>query len=203
MLEQFVRSVIALLAILNPIGAVPVFLSLGGMNDTASRLRAARTAAFAVCTILLLSAVAGRWVLAGFGLELSALRAGGGLVIVLMGLEMLRGEPTRVQHDNSNSTTNDNVVVPFAMPTVAGPGAITTAITLAANRRGLDHAAMTGATIVTASAIVFAVLVLASRVERFMNPRAQRILLRFMGLILVSLGAQFVLGGAYDFWTQR
>lgn len=202
MVEEFVRSFVALIAILNPVGAVPVFVSLMGGAEPRVRAKNARVAALTVLVILLLSALAGRWVLAAFGLSLSALRAGGGLVIVLMGLEMLRGQPTAVQHDTAPESTADTIVVPFAMPTLAGPGSIATAITLAADKRGVEHVLTVGAAGVLASFVVFLTLLGAGYFERVMSPRAQRILLRFMGLILVSLGAQFMLGGAKEFWTQ-
>lgn len=203
MQEQFIRSVVALLAILNPIGAVPVFLGMMHGKDASQRLRAARTAAFAVFCILAVSAAVGHWVLAAFGLSLSALRAGGGLIVVLMGLEMLRGEPTKVQHDPPDMSEDDTIVVPFAMPTLAGPGSITTAITLTADKHGIQHAAMTGAAIVAASFVLFGVLAFSGRLQRVMSERAQRILLRFMGLLLVSLGAQFLLEGAHAFWMEK
>lgn len=203
MQEQFIRSVVALLAILNPLGAVPVFLGMMHGQSPANRLRAARTATIAVFLILVVSAALGHWVLAAFGLQLSALRAGGGLIVILMGLEMLRGQPTAVQHEPPNDTAADTIIVPFAMPTLAGPGAITTAITLTADRHDVRHAAMTGAAIAASSVVLFAVLAFSGRLQKLMSERGQRILLRFMGLLLVSLGAQFLLEGARAFWFEK
>jgi len=72
-----------------------------------------------------------------FRYSLPAFGAAGGLVIVLMGLEMLRGTPTRVQHDDQAEPDRDDpIIIPFAMPLVAGPGAITTVITLTAQHEG-------------------------------------------------------------------
>ncbi len=139
MWEAFLQALTATLAIVNPIGAVPVFLGITRAMVPAERARSAGTAALAVLIILLSSAFVGRWVLQAFGLSLSALRAGGGLIIILMGVEMIRGNRTRVQHHGPlppSDESADGIYVPLAMPMLAGPGAITTVITLAAHR---DH----------------------------------------------------------------
>jgi small neutral amino acid transporter SnatA (MarC family) len=89
-----------------------------------------------VFAILVISAVIGQGVLSLFGVSLPAFRAAGGLVIVQMGLEMLGGQMSRVQHEPEDAETAEGqLLVPFAMPIVAGPGAITTVITLAVTHR--------------------------------------------------------------------
>src|SRR5215831_1482598 len=98
-MEAYLQALVALLAIANPIGAAPVFLGIvRGFSPTEKRAAALR-ASLAVFVILAVSAVAGHAILTLFGISLPAFRAAGGLVIVLMGLEMLRGEATRVQQD--------------------------------------------------------------------------------------------------------
>jgi KDO2-lipid IV(A) lauroyltransferase len=112
--EDLFRSIIAVLAIANPLGAVPLFLSLTEFSEPRERRRAAVRAALAVFVILAMAALGGRAILATFGISIPAFRAAGGLVILLMGLEMLRGSPTRVQHERSPDSTDDAIVVPLA-----------------------------------------------------------------------------------------
>ena len=112
---------------------------------------------------------------------------------------MLRGYPTRVQHERAPDSPDDAIVIPLAMPLIAGPGAITTVITLttqAPGWRGQLHAFV--AVAVTASVLL---LTLRSSVwiSRRISERGQRIFLRFMGLILVSIGAQLLLTGVRTF----
>jgi hypothetical protein len=130
-MTSLLQDIVALIAITNPLGALPVFLAITERLAPAQRSRAGLGAAFAVTIILAVAALAGKPVLAAFGISMPALQAAGGLVVLLMGLEMLRGAPTRVQHDQEPQSAADQVLVPLAMPLLAGPGAIATVITLA------------------------------------------------------------------------
>src|SRR5574337_474233 len=130
-MNEFLQAFVSLLAITNPIIAAPMFLGIVAGMPLAARRRAAGQAAMAVLAILAGAAIGGRYILELFGISLDAFRTAGGLVIILVGLEMLRGSPSGIQQDHASpEDAQDRIVVPFAMPLVAGPGAITTAITL-------------------------------------------------------------------------
>lgn len=199
-LAFYVQAASGLVSIANPIGAVPLFLSMTEGVSRDERRAAARQATIAVALILVAAALFGGLILKAFGLSLDAFRAGGGLVIVLMGLEMLRGEKTKVQNPpQTEEQLEDTILVPFAMPMVAGPGSIATTMTLAAQAQGpWGHIALFGAIATTVLALGIA-LRSARRVDAALGPRGQRILLRFMGLVLLTLGVQFLLSGARDF----
>ena len=123
MIEHFFQVLVALLAITDPPGAVPVFLSLTAPMKDASRKRAPLRAAGAATAILLLSLLAGEGILKVFGVSLPAFQAAGGLLLVLMGLEMLRGAPTKVQDETGHDEqSEDQILVPLAMPLIAGRG---------------------------------------------------------------------------------
>lgn len=111
-MPTLLQDIVALLAISNPLGALPVFLAITESVTPAERLRAALRAALAATIILAVAALAGRPILAAFGISMPALQAAGGLVILLMGLEMLHGAPTKVQHDEApQSATHRNHAV--------------------------------------------------------------------------------------------
>jgi multiple antibiotic resistance protein len=136
-MNTLLQDAVALLAITNPLGAIPAFLAITERMDSGGRLRAGIRASLAVGIILFVAALAGKPILRAFGISMPAFQAAGGLVILLMGLEMLRGVPTKVQHDEASAESADErVLVPLAMPLVAGPGAITTVITLSARASG-------------------------------------------------------------------
>jgi multiple antibiotic resistance protein len=200
--ESLVQAVIAVLAIANPIGAVPIFLSLTEELDAGARNRAAARVAVAVLVILTASALFGRVILNTFSITDAAFRAAGGLVIVLMGLEMLRGTPTRVQHDPKPPAEEDDaILVPLAMPLIAGPGAITTVISLVAQRPGPDGIMRALIAVAITTVVLFVTLRWAGVLARVLSARGQRIFLRFMGLILLSIGAQLLLSGTRTFFT--
>jgi multiple antibiotic resistance protein len=194
------QDIVALLAISNPLGALPVFIGITETLTSAERSRAGLRAAFAATAILAAVAVAGRPILAAFGISMPALRAAGGLVILLMGLEMLHGAPTKVQHDyQGHQSTEDRVLVPLAMPLLAGPGAITTVLTLSSRVETWADTMRLLIAVFLVGATIAAILVSASRLGSLLGTRGQRILLRFMGLILAAVGAELLLAGVYTF----
>jgi len=203
-MEAYLQALIALLAIANPVGAAPVFLGIVRGFTREQKHAAALRASLAVFVILAVSAIAGHAILSLFGISLPAFRAAGGLVIVLMGLEMLRGDPTRVQRDPGDpQAVEGEILVPFAMPLVAGPGAITTVITLAvAHRPGNFPFLPFDALVASAAVAVVLWLILRTMIdnERLLGERGQRILTRFMGLILVAIGFQLGLDGVREFF---
>lgn len=202
-MPSFTQEIVALLAITNPLGAVPVFLAITEGLSPGERSRAAVRAAVAVIVILGLVAVAGRVVLAAFGISMPALQAAGGLVILLMGLEMLHGIPTKVQHDPEPQRTYEQVLVPLAMPLMAGPGAITTVLTLSSRVAAWSEIAMLLIAVAIVGSAILVVLLSANRLGGLIGYRAQRILLRFMGLILAAVGAEVLLAGVYTFVPRR
>ena len=194
------QDIVALLAISNPLGALPVFLAITENVTPAERSRAGLRAALAATIILAVAALAGRPILTAFGISMPALQAAGGLVILLMGLEMLHGAPTTVQHDEPEPpSTTDRLLVPLAMPLLAGPGAITTILTLSSRVETWRETIMLLFAIVSVGATIGIILVSAARLKSLIGSRAQRILLRFMGLILAAIGAEVLLAGVYTF----
>jgi multiple antibiotic resistance protein len=198
-MTSLLQDIVALLAITNPLGAVPVFLAITEGMSPSERSRAGLRAALAVIVILGVAALAGRAVLAAFGISMPALQAAGGLVVLLMGLEMLHGAPTRVQHDQEPQSTQEQVLVPLAMPLIAGPGAITTVLTLSARAVTWREVAMLLIAVGVVGVVVAVALASATRLGRVIGHRGQRIFLRFMGLILAAVGAEVLLSGIYTF----
>jgi multiple antibiotic resistance protein len=190
------------LAIANPVGNAPLFLLFVDGLSRAEKRRAAGLASFAVLAILAGSAVAGRRVLALFGLQIASFQAAGGLVIALAGLEMLRGEPTRLHSEApGDEDPSDRILVPFAMPLVAGPGAITTVITLAVTQSPGSLALEALVASVVTAFVLWLLLLLVIAQERLISPRARRLFTRFMGLILLAIGFQLGLRGVKSFFA--
>lgn len=208
-MSQLVQSIVAVLAITNPLAAALVFLSVTSGARPAARRRMALYAAGAVVAILAAATVAGPYVLKAFGISLPAFQAGGGLVILLMGLEMLRGTPTETNKSTTGEGASpdadpdpaaDSILVPFAMPLIAGPGSITTVITLASSGTASGGgAAETLIAVGVAGLVLLGALLGANWIGRWTGGHAQGIILRFMGLILLAIGTQMILEGVTGF----
>lgn len=158
-----------------------VFLAITADLSPAQRVRAGLRAAVAVTIILGVVALVGKPVLAAFGISMPALQAAGGLVVLLMGLEMLHGAPTKIQHDEEPPSTQEQVVVPLAMPLMAGPGAITTVLTLSSRVATWPEMVMLLVAVCVVGAAVALVRTTAPRLGVMIGYRGQRLLLRFMG----------------------
>jgi multiple antibiotic resistance protein len=199
-LLYFIQAFAAIFAITDPLGAAPIFVGLTANMDRRQRVRAAIRASIYSFLILAVSGLCGNFILRTFGISLPAFQAAGGLVIVLMGLEMLRGTPTRVQHDDpAHPEKDDPIIIPFAMPLVAGPGAITTVITLAAQHESWTDQVTAIFAIAAAMVVLLITLFSASWLSGHVSPHGLKILLRFLGLILLAIGAQLLLSGIQQF----
>lgn len=202
-MDQYIQAIVALLAIANPLSAVPLFLQAVDGIDRTQQRKSALLAAISVFTILLSAAVAGNWVLDIFGISISAFRCGGGLVILLMGLTMLQGRTSKVQQESlTHNERRSKIFVPIAMPLIAGPGAITTVITIALAEPYWKNLSVALTAIVVLTIVLWVVLLLSQGIQGLLSPLGQKILLRFFGLILVAIGVQFILAGTYEFFTD-
>lgn len=198
-IEHFIQATIAIVAICNPLGAAPVFLALVGDVEPLKLRYAALRVSLYIFMILFIATLAGSGLLKLFGISLSAFQAGGGLIVLLMGLEMMKGRPTHVQHESLQDDETDQLLVPLAMPLIAGPGSIATVMTLTAHNPDLmGHISVVLAVLVEAI-LMFIFLSASVWLEKRVSERGQRIFLRFMGFILVAMGAQMTLTGIKSF----
>jgi multiple antibiotic resistance protein len=196
MILYFFQVFAAVFASTDPIGAAPVFVGLTSQMTHKQKWHAAVRASIATFLILAVSVLAGRFILKAFGISLPAFQTAGGLVIVIMGLEMLRGTPTRVQHDDpDNSEKEDPIIIPFSMPLIAGPGAITTMITLTTRHDGWTDQIVSMVAIAAEAVVLLVILLSATWFSARITPNGMKVLLRFLGLILLAMGAQLMLTG--------
>jgi multiple antibiotic resistance protein len=200
-LHAVVQAIGIVLAVINPLVCGSIFLALTPKLGPVQRRRAAARVALSILAILVLSALIGLQVLGAFGISLNAFQIVGGIIIAYMGLDMLRGHQTvgqaKPKDDNVAASSSLMPLVMFA----AGPGTITSVVTLAAVHRpnGLPATAIIAA--VTGAGVTFAVLLLAIRAGSNLSRETQAIVTRFMGLIVASMGMQFVLTGLKMFFS--
>ena len=192
-LHQILQAIVTVLAVINPVVCGSLFLNLTPTLTAPERQRAAAKVALNILIILIGSALVGLKVLSIFGISLDVFRVVGGMIIAYMGFDMLRGSHTVAQAPPESGDANiPGSLVPLLM-FAAGPGTITAVVTLAAVHTpdGLPMTALIAA--VVGTAVTFAALILAVRLGPRLGRGTQATVTRFMGLIVSSMGMQFVL----------
>ena len=206
--SAYVRfSVLALSSIfflVDPFAALPTFLAVTAGQDDGKRRKTARKASLTAFVVLTTFAVAGSFIFKMFGITLPAFEIAGGVILLLIGLDMLEAKRSPTQESSSETAeaaSKDDVgIVPLGIPMLAGPGAITSVMVLVGQVPGLmswEMGAIVGSIAITA-AICYVVLGGAARVARMMGETGIRILVRIMGLLLVALAVQYFVNGMVD-----
>jgi len=194
-----VQAVVTVLAVINPVVCGSIFLILTPELAPAQKRLSAVKVALSILIILMVSALVGLKVLSIFGISLNVFRIVGGMIIAYMGFDMLRGRQTVAQTSPmDDDTAAPNSLAPLIM-FAAGPGTITAVVTLAAVHTPdrLPVTAIVAAVI--GAAVTFAALLLAIGLASRLGRNTQAIVTRFMGLIVASMGMQFVLTGLKAF----
>ncbi len=187
-------------AIMNPIANTPVFIGLTAGDDKRAKRLVARNSLLLAFAVIVLFCIAGKLIFDLFGITLPALRITGGVVVFLIGLHMLQGEPSPV-HTPSDEDQQDSLeaelsvaISPLAVPILAGPGTIATA---------MNYSASGGATNMWVTIGAFAVLCLLTyvlfltgqRFVEYIGASAVKVITRLMGLILAVIGTQMLIDG--------
>jgi multiple antibiotic resistance protein len=207
--ELAVNFFIALFALIDPIGNVPIFAAAtSGASPRARRMIAVYIALFSFA-FLLFFYFTGLALLEFFGISLAAFRIAGGVLLFLLGLEMAREDFTAVFADPDGAMVEgsdpriyarrsfERLIVPFAMPLLIGPGAISTAIIYAgeAQRFGIYGAGLGVGAIATACTAMLLAFWLAGPISRRLGRIGTAIVVRVLGLVLCALAVQFLIVG--------
>lgn len=189
----------ALFAIMNPLSTIPVFLAMTA-DDTPAQRRGAMLAMIATITTgALIAAVAGQWLLSLFGIDVAHFRLAGGLIVLLIALNMLNGHDSDAHHGTAKEQgafrSADNVgVFPVGIPIALGPGTIAAIIVFAQGVTGFEGLLSYYAGLIGYLIFFSALLAAAPLVAGLMSPTALSISKRIMGMILAAIGAEMITG---------
>jgi len=200
-------SVLALSSIfflVDPLAAIPSFLAITQSADPIRRKRMARKGALTCFIVLTSFAIGGQLIFKMFGITLPAFEVAGGLILLLIGLDMLQAKRSPTQEalgDTEEAAAKEDAgIVPLGIPMLAGPGAISSVMVLvgqAPSLWGWEMGAILGSIAITAL-VSYWVLAGAERVRQVLGATGIRILVRIMGLLLVALAMQFFVNGLTD-----
>ena len=198
-LNEYLKFFVALVAVVNPVGAIPVFINLTASQGFKARNATGTVAALAVGIILLVVLFTGEAILRFFGISVGSFRVGGGILILLMAIAMLNAKMSNIRQtkeEERDSAERDSVaVVPLATPLLAGPGAISTVILHAQRHDSALHSLYLSLAVVALAAITALLLRLAPLISQWLGKTGINIVTRLMGLVMAAMGVEFIAHG--------
>ena len=198
-LSLYLKFFIGLVAIINPLGLLPVFVSLTGHQTPQERMKTNTTANIAVMVILWVSMFFGQMILDLFGISIASFRIAGGSLITLIAWSMLQGKLGEVKHNKEEkgeiAAKESIAVVPLALPLMAGPGAISSTIVYSSQFNTPGQLFDLSLVVVIFSLFSWLVFRAAPLLFRLMGKTGINVVTRIMGLIMMSLGIEIMVAG--------
>ncbi|WP_159564481.1 YchE family NAAT transporter [Budvicia diplopodorum] len=198
-LSGYIKFLVGMFALVNPVGILPVFISMTNYQSPAARDKTNLTANLSVAIILWCSLFLGDTILRTFGISIDSFRIAGGILIVTIAMSMISGklgEDKQNKQEKTETAIRDNVgVVPLALPLMAGPGAISSTIVWSTRYNSwLDYLGFFVA-IALFSFCCWLLFRAAPLLVRLLGQTGINVITRIMGLLLMSLGIEFIVTG--------
>ena len=197
--DAYAKFFMALMVIVNPLSAIPLFVTMTADNTDAERTNIARTASIAVAVVLMLAALIGEPLLALFGITIASFKVGGAILILLMAVSMMHALPSREKQtpaEAREAQLKENIaVVPLAIPLLSGPGAISTTIIYATESTSLLHLAFIIVCCLLVALSTWLTLRLATQIGDWLGETGVNIAIRLMGLFLAAVAVEIFTSG--------
>jgi multiple antibiotic resistance protein len=197
--NEYIKIFVAVLVIIDPFGAIPVFLGLTSHQSDSDRRHTARIAAMATAIVLIVSCIFGDTILKFFGISIASFRVAGGILLLFLGIAMMHARQSTSKHTPEEDKEAENkesiAVVPMAIPMLAGPGAISTLIIYSHEAPGWSHKGILIGSCLIASLILWISMLSAIPLSRWLGRTGINIATRVMGLILTAIAVEFIATG--------
>ena len=181
-------------AIMNPITNIPIFLGLVGDADAQTRRRIARTAAITAFIIVIAFTVVGNYIFSFFGITIPAFKIAGGVLVFYVGFEMLQSKKSTIHHSDKIAVDEGMGVSPLAIPILAGPGTIVTAMNYV-TQSDAWHTVITCVIFGVMIILTYLAFVYSDYIMRLVGHKIIVVLGKLMGLLLAIIGANMAVEG--------
>jgi multiple antibiotic resistance protein len=197
MLALFGSALVTFLVVIDPPGVVPIFAGLTRGADRSHRRAMAIRSAVVAWAILLFFALLGKPMLRALGISLASFRIAGGIMLFFIALDMVFEKRTQRREERAHSVegAEDISVFPMAIPMIAGPGSIATAMLMVSRADGLPDVGIVLAAMTAVILLTLIALLAAAPLMRLAGERIEAMITRLLGVILAALAAQFVIDG--------
>lgn len=197
--SAYFKFFIGLFALVNPVGIIPVFISMTSYQPAAVRNKTNLTANLSVAIILLTSLFLGDGILQIFGISIDSFRIAGGILVVTIAMSMISGklgEDKQNKQEKSETAVRESIgVVPLALPLMAGPGAISSTIVWGTRYHSWVHLVGFSLAIAVFALCCWGIFRMAPWLVRLLGHTGINVITRIMGLLLMALGIEFIVTG--------
>lgn len=201
-LPDVLKFSIALLSIINPLGAIPVFLGLTKQNKKLSIKRVTNTCSIATTVTILLSLFLGQRILNFFGISVASFTIGGGMLLFTMAFSMISAHQSNAKINDQEMESFDYErevgIIPLAIPLLSGPGAISTSIISAKHFTTSYHWLFATLAVFVIGIIIKIILTYAQTIGDRLGQIGLNVMTRIMGLILLSMSIEMIVGGVKE-----
>lgn len=195
-LSIYIKFFISLCALVNPIGMIPIFTTMTNHQSFLERRKTNLIANFSALLILLISLFFGNNILNIFGISINSFRIAGGMLIISIAFSMISGQfinnINEIKKEKEDNTLDNISVVPLAMPLIAGPGAISSTIVWSAYYSSWMNLFGCTLVIILFAFVCWLCFEVAPCVVQILGQTGMNIITRIMGLLLMSLGIEFI-----------
>ena len=198
---DLLKPLIALLAIVNPIGVVPFFIHFTQGFTAEQRRRTIRVSAFTACLVVAISALAGLRIIEFFGISIASFQVGGGMLLLISALQMLQAQPAETRKEDvdegeSKADAGASIaVVPLTIPLLTGPATISTMVIYSQQTTQWWQVGVLMGYGLVIGAAAFLALSAAGRIAKLLGQTGINVMTRLMGLILAALAVEIMADG--------
>jgi multiple antibiotic resistance protein len=189
----------AFFTIINPLGTMPIFMSMTASLSKERRKQTAKKATIVAFFTIIAFAFSGQILFKFFGISVNSFRIVGGVIFFMMGWDMLQARLGKFKHtedeDQIDAYVEDISITPLAIPMICGPGAITNAIILMEDSGGYQQKIVLVSVIALVLLITYLILVGASKITEKLGSTGNKVMMRLMGLIVMVIAVEFFFSG--------
>jgi len=190
-------AVTSFFTLINPLGVMPIFMTITGDLSAEQRKKTARKATIVSFFTLVAFAFSGQILFQFFGISVNSLKIVGGVIFFIMGQDMLQARLSKIKVSESeiNEYVNDVSITPLAIPMICGPGAITNGIVLMEEAGSFESKLILVSAILLICFLTYIILWSSTKIIKFLGDTGNKILMRLMGLIVMVIAVEFFFSG--------
>lgn len=183
--------------LINPLGTMPIFMTMTGNLDQKNRTKTARKASIAAWITIIVFAFSGQLLFNFFGISVNSFRIVGGVIFFLMGMDMLQARLGKVKVKDSDVKVyvDDISITPLAIPMISGPGALTNAIVMMEDADTIEKKIVLILVITGVMLLTYLILFSSSKIIKILGNTGNNVLMRLMGLIVMVIAVEFFFSG--------